>query len=891
MIRQDSQSWHSLDIGEALALTSSDLTSGLVSQIAQERLLKFGKNKLPEYRSANIFSRIINQIKNPLVLILLFASFITFLLKDYLDSAVIIGVVIINAIIGLVQEGKAENALAAVSSILAESALVVRDGLKIQVLASDLVPGDIVLLESGCKVPADLRLLTTQNLRVDESALTGESAASEKSANPVAKNAMIADQKSMVFSGTLVVFGTAKGLVVATGSNTQIGKIGTLVNESHSLVTPLTKRLEVFAKQITLFILLLGFFTFLYATYLMNIPKFDSFLIVVGIAIAAIPEGLPAIVTIVLAIGTRTMAMNHAIVRRLPAVETLGSVSVICSDKTGTLTKNEMTAVKIITQNSELAITGAGYAPVGDFLIDNSKVDPLKLVDVKDLVLASAICNEARIRQDSDNYWQVIGDSTEAALITMANKAQLPADLVNKEWKRLSQIPFESENRFMATLNQNQAGKKFLFLKGAPEKILELCGYVDENYWLEQIDRAGREGHRILGFAGVEVPEQFSDLSIQNLPKNLKMIGLVGLIDPPRPEAIFAIGECKKAGIRVKMITGDHATTASSIAKQLGIEATFSLTGQEIESMTEAELIEAMNSHDVIARANPEHKMRIVLALQKMGNYVAMTGDGVNDAPALKAADIGIAMGKRGTDAARNASDLILTDDNFATIERAIERGRVVFDNIKKSFLFMLPTNGGETGLILSAILLGLTMPVTVAQILWVNMVTTVTLDFSLAYEKSEKNVMKRSPRRAKEPLITRPLFVRIIFVSILMTLITLIAFQWELSRGSSIEVARTTALNVLVFSEIFYVINVRHFTKSSLNLKAFFENRVIVFVIGILILLQLTITYLPIFNQIFKTNPLDLWSWLVILGLSVFKFFIIELEKAVWRFKKVELM
>lgn len=885
------KSWHSV-AGETVAdYFSSDTRSGLKRGEAERRLKKFGENTLPSYQGKSLFSRILNQINNPLILVLIGAGIITLLLKDYLDSSVIFAVVIINAIIGLIQEGKAESALAAVSSMLANQATVIRDGQKISIDAKDLVPGDIVLLESGCKVPADLRIISSRNLRIDESALTGESIASDKSAEPVPEDSVTADQSSMAFSGTLVVFGIAKGLVTATGNSTQLGKIGTLVSDTSPLVTPLTKRLELFAKQITVFILIFGLLAYLYGVYLKNLSQIESFLVVIGMAVAAIPEGLPAIVTIVLAIGTRAMATNNAIVRRLPAVETLGSVTVICSDKTGTLTKNEMTAVKIITRDSLVKVTGAGYQPSGDFLINESKINPLDYEDIKDILQAAALCNDARIIENANHEWEIVGDPTEGALLTLAEKALKNSDNNLTNWKRLDQIPFESENRFMATLNQDLNGKKFIFLKGAPEKILELCSENETPFWLEQIELAGKNGQRVLGFAKAEFVEDSLELTEQNLTKNLQIIGLVGLIDPPRPEAIFAVSECKTAGIKVKMITGDHAATATSIANQLGLEATTALTGQEIEAMSETELIAAIQAHDVIARANPEHKMRIVLALQKLGNYVAMTGDGVNDAPALKAADIGIAMGKRGTDAARNASDLILTDDNFATIERAVERGRVVFDNIKKSFLFVLPTNGGETGLILSALIIGLTMPVTVPQILWVNLVTTVTLNFAIAFEKPEKNIMKRPPRSPKEPLLTRPLLIRIIFVSVLMTIITLFAFQWELSRGSSVEIARTTAVNVLVFSEILYLINIRHFTKSSLYFKAFTENRVAVFVIFLLIFLQLALTYLPISNQIFDTRPLDLWSWLVILGLSVAKFFVMEIEKVFWRFKKVDLM
>jgi magnesium-transporting ATPase (P-type) len=888
-VSSDQTNWYATDSADALAKLNSNLEQGLSESEVSTRQEKYGKNQLPKTKSRTIWARIFSQINNPLILVLIAASVVTLLLRDYLDSAVIFAVVIINAIIGFIQEGKAENALSAVRALLADTASVIREGERTSIPANEIVPGDIVFLESGDRVPADIRLIKTHNLRIEESALTGESVACTKTSATVDESAVLGDQTCMAFSGTLVVYGQARGIAVNTGQNTEVGKIGKLVSEASSLTTPLTKRLELFAIQITIFILILGAAAFWFGISVNKLSQLDAFLVVIGMAVAAIPEGLPAIITIVLAIGTRKMAINKAIIRRLPAVETLGSVTVICSDKTGTLTKNEMTVVSVILPDSKIEVSGIGYEPVGEFNLDSIKIESTANKQLTELIHAAALCNDASLKQDEKNSWMIVGDPTEGALTVLAHKSEINLTELTANWQRKDQIPFESENRYMATLHEDQSGKRIVYLKGAPEKVLEICNLPGNEYWLNQIELAGKAGQRVLGFAVAEI--NAAELTQENLPKNFQLLGMTALIDPPRAEAVQAIDECKAAGISVKMITGDHAATAASIGKQLGLNSEIALTGDQIELMSDEELMQAVIKHDVIARANPEHKMRLVTALQNLGHYVAMTGDGVNDSPALRTAEIGIAMGKRGTDAAKDASDLVLTDDNFATITKAVKQGRVVYDNIKKSLLFILPTNGGETGLILMALLLGLTMPVTVAQILWVNMVTTVTLALALAFEPAEAGVMKLPPRKPKESLITRPLLIRVLYVSLIMVIITLFAFEWELSRGSSIEVARTTAVNVLVFAELTYLFNIRHFTKSSLNLETFIGNRVAVKVSILLIFMQLAFIYLPIFNSIFSTAPLDLKSWTLILSLTIGKFFAIELEKIYWRKKDLNRM
>jgi magnesium-transporting ATPase (P-type) len=883
--------WHATDVEIILNKLETNLKLGLSNSDVKFRKTIFGQNILPKKYKKNILKRFISQVNSPLILILLFAGLVTLFLRDFINSSVIFAVVIINALIGLLQEGKAENALAAVGASLPNTALVIREEAKQTIAVSELVPGDIVFLETGDRVPADLRIIESHNLRIEESLLTGESVPVEKNSNPVLIQATTTEQSSMMFSGTAVVNGRAVGVVVTTGASTEVGKIGILLEKSLSVSTPLTKRLDHFAIQITLFILLFGLIAFIYAYFINKNSFLDSFLIVIGMAVAAIPEELPALITIILAISTVILSKNNAIVRNLPSVETLGSVTVICSDKTGTLTKNEMTAVSLILKNLSVQVSGVGYDLSGEFFMDSRSVDPLGEPNLIKIISAAALCNEASLQKNPDGSIKIIGDPTEGALLILSKKSGVSLSSLKSQWQQIDQIPFESEKRFMATLHKNHEGNKLLLIKGAPEKILELCNQNNDPYWINEIEKAGALGQRVLGFAEVEVKNSSQHIPIEEHLNNLNFLGLISMIDPPRVEAIQAISECQQAGITIKMITGDHSATAASIGKQLGLASNAVLTGNEINLMTDDELIAAVATHDVIARANPEHKMRLVAALKKIGHFVAMTGDGVNDAPALKQADIGVAMGRKGTDAAREASDLVLTDDNFATIARAVKQGRVVYDNIKKSLIFLIPTNGGEAGLIFVALLLGLTMPVTVSQILWVNMVTTITLGFALAFEKAEVNLMNQSPRRVGERLITKPFLYRVIFVSFLMIVITIIAFQWELSRGSSIEIARTTAVNVLVFAEITYLFNVRHFTKSSLNLKTFYENKVALQVTFVLILFQIAFTYFSLFQKIFATADLDFYSWSLILSLALLKFFIIEIEKYLWRRQKITRM
>ncbi len=848
--------WHALAAPEVLARLQST-PQGLSAAEAAARLARHGRNELPPPSKRSALRRLLLQFHNLLIYVLLAAGAVTLLLGHFIDAGVIVAVVVINALIGFVQEGKAEQALEAVRAMLASHAIVLRDGRRLEIDAAELVPGDIVLLASGDRVPADLRLLREKNLRVDEAALTGESVPAEKSAGAVAADAALGDRSGMAHSGTVVTFGQATGVVVATGTATEIGRIGTLVAGVTTLATPLTRKLDQFAQRITVFIL--------------------------------IGAALPAIVTITLAIGTQRMARRNAIVRRLPAVETLGAVTVICSDKTGTLTRNEMTVVRAILPTRTVEASGAGYAPEGGFAADGGTLDPAQAPDLLHFARCGLLCNDAEVRR-LDGEWTLAGDPTEAALVTLALKCGLDRTAEAGDLPRVDEIPFESEHRFMATLHHDHAGHARVYLKGAPERVLDLCATqadgrpLQRRYWEQQLDAAARDGQRVLALAACELPPGTTALSMADIADRFTLLGLAGMIDPPRPEAIAAVARCQSAGIRVKMITGDHTVTAAAIGARLGLRDAEALAGAEVDRLDQAALAGRVAATDVIARASPEHKLRLIAALQSRGEIVAMTGDGVNDAPALKAADIGVAMGRKGTDAAREASDIVLTDDNFASIANAVAEGRTILDNIKKSLLFILPTNGGEAGVILLAVFLGIALPVTAAQILWINMVTTVMLAVALAFEPAEAGVMRRAPRPPTEPLVTRLLLARIVYVSLLMVAVTYLVFEWELARGASLETARTAAVNMLVVGELVYLFNSRHFVAHSLGRGALYGNPVAFWASVGLIALQLGFTYAPPMQALFRTAPLDAAAWTLIAGLGLAKFLAVELEKAVLR-------
>ncbi|MGZ8946993.1 MAG: cation-translocating P-type ATPase, partial [Methylococcaceae bacterium] len=709
----DSHPWHALSPDVAYAeLVSSK--QGLNPQEAKLRLVRYGFNRLTAAVGRGPLKRLFSQFHNVLVYVLLAAAGVTAAIEEWVDSGVIVGVVLVNALIGFVQEGKAEKALDAIRNMLTQQAMVRRDGKHFLMPAEQLVPGDIVAIESGDKVPADLRLLQVKNLRVDESMLTGESLPVEKNTEAIDVSAALGDRFCLAYSGTLVTYGTALGIVVSTGDKTEIGRISSMLRTVPKLTTPLLKQIAGFSAWLTLAILAVASATFAYGWIIHHSSLTELFMSVVGLAVAAIPEGLPAIMTITLAIGVQRMAKRNAIIRRLPAVETLGSVTIICSDKTGTLTCNEMTAKSVFVNNKLFTVEGDGYDPSGVFQLEGETAPVEDHPHLHELIRAAALCNNARLEQKSGN-WIVHGDPTEGALITLAHKAGMAPDVLNQEMQRTDIIPFESEHRYMATLHHDHSGHVFVFIKGAPEQVLGMCNQQRINgedvpihvaHWHLVMDEIAGHGQRLLAIAFKTVPATQKQLKLADVESGLTLLGVVGMIDPPRPEAVKAVLTCQNAGIRVKMITGDHAATAAAIAAQINIGDGSVLKGDELDRMTDSELKAAIRNIDVFARTSPENKLRLVTALQADGHVVAMTGDGVNDAPALKRADVGVAMGKKGTEVAKETSEMVLADDNFASIAHAVEEGRVIYDNLKKAIIFILPTGVGEALTIVAAIVM-----------------------------------------------------------------------------------------------------------------------------------------------------------------------------------------
>ncbi|MDJ0388434.1 HAD-IC family P-type ATPase [Roseomonas sp. E05] len=893
-------SWHAIPAEEALRRLES-VPAGLEAGEAARRLAAHGPNRLPEARPPSALRRFLAQFANLLIYVLLGSAAITAALGHWLDAAVILGVVLINAVIGFVQEGRAAEALAAIRGMLTPHASVLRDGRRRTVDAAELVPGDLVLLEPGDKVPADLRLIRARGLRVEEAALTGESVPVEKSDAPVAADAPLGDRAGMAFSGTLVATGQATGVVVATGAATELGRISALLGAVETLATPLLQQIDRFAQRLTVVILGLSAAVFAFAWLARGYTADEAFMTVVGIAVAAVPEGLPAVLTITLAIGVRRMAARNAIIRRLPAVETLGSVSVICSDKTGTLTRNEMAVASVVTAAGTFEAAGAGYAPQGTVTAAAGReASPQARALLADLARAAALCNDAALREAPEAGWVVDGDPMEGALVAFAARAGTDPEASRRAFPRLDEIPFDARHRYMATLHQDGAqGGAFLVVKGAPERLLALCERerhgagpasdvpINRVAWQAHMERLAAQGQRLLALATCPMPPGTGTLGSGGLKgEGLVLLGLLGLIDPPREEAVAAVAECQAAGIRVKMITGDHAATAAAIARQVGLQgAGVAVTGQELEALDDAGLRARARETSVFARTSPEHKLRLVEALQAEGEVVAMTGDGVNDAPALKRAEVGVAMGRKGTEAAKEAAEMVLADDNFATIAAAVREGRTVYDNLRKVIAWTLPTNGGEAVTIIAALLLGVTLPLTPLQILWINMVTATTLGLTLAFEAAEPNVMRRPPRDPREPLLTGFLVWRTVLVSVLFTLAAFGIFAWTQARGLPLEAARTAVVNTLVVLEIAYLFSVRYQSTTSLTWRGMLGTPAVLLGVGIIVVLQLAFTYLPVLQALFATRPLDpVADGLPILGSGIVLLVLLEAEKHIRR-------
>jgi len=892
--------WHHLPSQEVVQLLETRESTGLDRFAVESRLAHFGPNTLTEKRKQGPLTRFLLQFHQPLIYILLLAAVVTGAFKEWVDAAVILGVVIINAVVGFVQESKALGAIAALARSIASEATVLRGGAKTRLPANEIVPGDVVLLQAGDKVPADLRLVQSRELQIDESALTGESVPARKNPAVLPKDTNLGDRANMAYASTLVTFGTATGVAVATGDGTEIGRISELIASTEVLDTPLIQKIKQFSHWLLIVILLLAA-----ATFLIDLSRgkdwLFTFKVAVALAIGAIPEGLPAAMTIILAIGVSRMAGRNAIIRRLPAVETLGSVTVICSDKTGTLTKNQMTVQEILAGGERFDVGGVGYEPVGA-ITPRVPNGPTANAALRECLRAGLLCNDAVLVQ-KDELWQIQGDPTEGALLVSALKGGLDEKSETGLFPRLDAIPFESEHQYMATLHQaDSRASTFVYLKGAVESVLARCraallpdgdeGPLRAAAARDAADDMAAKGLRVLALARKSLPPDTASIDHNDVAEGLVFLGLQGMLDPPRPEAASAVATCQRAGIRVKMITGDHAKTAAAIARQLGIEGVDSpqgheiaTTGQELNTLADDELVDVARRTAVFARVSPEHKLRLVQAMQAGGQVVAMTGDGVNDAPALRRADIGVAMALGGTEVAREASDMILTDDNFASIEAAVEEGRGVFDTLLKFIVWTLPTNGGEALTLLAAVVLNTAIPLQPVQLLWINMTTAVCLGMMLAFERPEAGIMLRRPRDPNVAILTPGLLRRIFLVSVALCAGAFGLFELELAQGASERQAWTVVTAVFVVGEAFYLFNCRSLTRSAWSLGVF-SNLWIWAGVAIMTLLQLAFTYVPAMNATFHSAPIGLVSWLRVLAVGWAVYGVVGLEK--WLVKRL---
>jgi cation-transporting P-type ATPase F len=896
--------WHDLPVDEVAKLIETDPRAGLDRFEIEQRQQRFGPNALTTRRAESPLVLFLLQFHQPLIYILLAAVLVTAALREWIDAGVIGGVVLVNAIIGFVQESRARKAIEALSGSMTTEATVIRAGIKQRLAAAEIVPGDLVLLQSGDRVPADLRLLRLRELQVDESSLTGESVPVQKQVQPLPEDTPLADRDNMAYGSTLVTYGTAAGVAVATGDDTEIGRINELISTADVLATPLTRRISSFSRLLLYIIVGLAALTFSVGA-LRGEPAFEMFMAAVALAVGAIPEGLPAALTITLAIGVSKMARRNAVIRRLPAVETLGSTTVICSDKTGTLTQNEMTVQEVVLgDGGRFTVTGSGYAPEGSISSNGDPADTTANPGLVEILRAGVLCNEARVWSKNGD-WVLEGDPTEGALLVVGRKAGLDADDLQRDFPRVDTISFESERQYMATLHEVGA-RRVAYVKGAVEQVVARCTsavngdggdvLLDADAVHRAADDLASRGLRVLAFARRQLATDAASIDHDHVAEGLAFLGLQAMIDPPRPGVAAAVRTCQDAGIHVKMITGDHARTAAAIAAAIGLEGAvdedgrlLALTGRELAELSDDELIEHASRTAVFARVAPEQKLRLVRALQAPhvhGHVVAMTGDGVNDAPALRQADIGIAMGLAGTEVAKEAADMVLADDDFTSIEAAVEEGRGLYDNLVKFITWTLPTNLGEGLVILVAVLGGLQLPILPVQILWINMTTAVLLGLMLAFEPKELGIMKRPPRDPRAPILTRTLLGRIALVGFLLLVGSFSLFEWELAQGKSEAAARTSAVNVFVFGELFYLFNCRSLEHSMFRLGVF-SNRWLLVGVLLMILLQIGFTYLPFMHAAFASAPIGVTEWLWILSVGAIIYTVVGLEK--WLRRRTE--
>jgi magnesium-transporting ATPase (P-type) len=895
---------------EVLRSLGTSAEEGLGAEEAKKRLEEVGPNVLDRASGEGALRILWRQVNTPLIWVLLASSALALLLGDTVDALVVLAVVVLNSVIGFVQEYRAGKEIEALVDLVPRQTTALRDGRRVSVSVEELVPGDVVMLQSGDQVPADVRVVYSKSLQVDESALTGESVPVDKGPEPVEDGSEIGDRSSVLHGGTLATYGTGTAVVVTTGNETEIGRISSMLGEATEVETPLTRQIAVFSKWLTVAIVVVAVLLFPLGMS-RGFPVADALIAAVTLAVAAIPEGLPAVITIALAVGVRRMAGQRAVIRTLPAVETLGSTTVINTDKTGTLTRNEMTVKELWTPASgAYALEGAGYDPNGDLVDENGNPVGEAPENLRELARAGLLCNDASIIHGDDGR-TVAGDPTEGALIVAAEKLGFDPSATRRRWRRVDSIPFESERQYMATLNETPdgeaTGERRVYLKGAPEVVLERCedaagsGPLEREAVLDEVARMSSGGMRVLAVASKPAPGR-NAVEEANMGGGFELLGSEGMMDPPREEAIEAITACHDAGITVKMITGDHAGTATAIGRQIGLigkdETNGAMSGRELDRLSEEELREAAARTNVFARVAPEHKIRLVRALQRNGEVAAMTGDGVNDAPALKQADIGVAMGVTGTDVSKESADVVLTDDNFATIAAAVEEGRRVYDNIIKALAFLLPTNLGEALIILLAVAFfpvtaagQALLPVQPVQILWVNLVAAVALGLPLAFEAKEPDIMSRPPRDPKLQILDRFLFLRTALVGVLMAtgaigLFILRYFGGDASSGD-LAAAQTAAVTTVILFQIFYLLECRSLRGSSLKM-GLFSNRWIYVGIGAILVLHLGFVYLPFMNVLFGSAPLGPtdWIWATLAALVVLP--VVEVEKW-WRERRYQ--
>ncbi|MBM1021023.1 cation-transporting P-type ATPase [Enterobacter sp. A11] len=863
---------------------------GLSSSEASVRLQQYGENALPQKKGKPAWLRFLAHFNDVLIYVLLVAALLKLFMGQWVDMFVILGVAIVNALIGHIQESNAEKSLQSIRNMLSSEAVVVRQGNHETIPTTTLVPGDIVVIRAGDRIPADLRVIEAHNLRVEEAILTGESTVVEKNSDVLSGELPLGDRYNLLYSGTTVSSGGGKGVVVATGGETELGHINQMMSDIEKHRTPLMVQMDKLGKTIFITILVMMVALFVFSLLFRDMPVSELVLSLISLAVAAVPEGLPAIISIILSLGVQAMARRKAIIRKLPTVETLGAMTVICSDKTGTLTMNEMTVKAVITADTTYRVEGDSYEPVGNIhpVDDPTPVSVVQGSLLERYLRTIDLCNDSQLIKDEQGLWKITGGPTEGALKVLAAKIQLPP--LDTEMR--SKIPFDSQYKYMSTLYRLD-DEEVILITGAPDVLFRLCQYQQTNdgmqpfdlpYWEGKIEEYAREGLRMVAAAWKPARDGQRELDHPDLQDGVILLGIAGMMDPPRPEAITAIADCLQAGIRVKMITGDHPQTAMSIGQMLGIgNAASAITGRELEAMDDRQLSDAAQQYDIFARTSPEDKFRLVQALQSKQEVVGMTGDGVNDAPALKRADVGIAMGIKGTEVTKEAADMVLTDDNFATIARAVHEGRRVYDNLKKTILFVIPSNIAQALLIIIALLAGNLIPLTPVLILWMNMATSATLSFGLAFEAGEKDIMNRPPRKANLHVMDGYAIWRVVFVGLMIAISAFILEAWLQPRGYSAEFIRTVLLQTLVTAQWFYMLNCRVNDGFSLS-KGLLANKGIWIVSGVLLALQLLIIYAPFMQMLFGTEALPFRYWVITLLIGFVMFLIVEAEKVLTR-------